>query len=199
MNIILAAVTGYIIGSIPWALVIGIVFYKTDIRQHGSGNLGGTNAGRVLGKTAGAVVSVLDVLKSVLAMVIVSWIDPSQVGIAGFAAAFGHCFPLFAKFKGGKAVATIIGFLLGMGLYSLIPIWVFVVNVIAFFTILKVTKMVSLSSMSSIAIGLLVSFWFDVELLYRVFHAILLVLTVVRHRDNITRIIKGTESKVKWL
>lgn len=199
MKTAFAILIGYIIGSIPWALVIGKVFYKTDIREHGSGNLGGTNAGRVLGKTAGVVVSVMDALKSVLAMWIVSWFDPSLVGLAGFTAAFGHCFPLFAKFKGGKAVATIMGFLLGMGIYQLIPFWIFLISVFGFFAMLKLTKYVSLSSMTSIAFGLVCSFFFEVELLYRVFHAILLCLTVIRHRQNIGRIINKTESKIKWM
>lgn len=199
MNIVLAVLIGYIIGSIPWALVIGKVFYNTDIRQHGSGNLGGTNAGRVLGKTAGVTVTVLDVLKSVAAMAAVSFIDPSLVGIAGFTAAFGHCFPVFANFKGGKAVATIMGFLLGMSIFNLMPFWVFLLTAIFFFVILYLSKMVSLSSMTSVGLGLICSFFFDIAPLYRAFHAVLWAFMVYRHRANIKRILSGTESKITWM
>ena len=123
IDIIFAVIIGYLLGSIPFALVIGKVFYKTDIRQHGSHNLGGGNAGRVLGKKAGLAVMTLDILKVTFAVFLVTLfmqltsqptdalsaemqakIQSQQqlvMIIAGFAAAMGHCFPLFAHFKGG--------------------------------------------------------------------------------------------------
>ena len=103
---------GYVLGSIPFALVIGKLFYHTDVRNYGSGNLGGTNAGRVLGKKAGISVIVCDILKVVVAVGIVSLYDQeAKVFGAGFAACLGHCYPLFAHFHGGKAVATMFWFL----------------------------------------------------------------------------------------
>ena len=100
MQILISSLMGYLIGSIPFALVIGKVFYNTDIREHGSGNLGGTNAGRTLGAKAGIAVSILDVLKATIAMIITSLFCEEAVIYAGFFATFGHCFPIFANFKG---------------------------------------------------------------------------------------------------
>ena len=104
IEIFAAILIGYFIGSIPLALVIGKVFYKTDIRQHGSGNLGGGNAGRVLGKKAGLAVMPMDILKVTLAVFMTSFFENRDIAmiVAGLAAAAGHCFPIFAKFKGGK-------------------------------------------------------------------------------------------------
>lgn len=199
MEIAIAALIGYSIGSIPWALIIGSVFYKTDIRKHGSGNLGGTNAGRVLGKKVGVSVSVLDALKSVLATAIVYFIFPQQIAVAGFMAAIGHCFPLFANFKGGKAVASIMGFLLSMGLFQLMPIWIFIIALGSFFAILYLTKYVSLSSMLSIAIALIATTFFEIDSMYRVYLGLLLALTIWRHKENIRRILKKEERKITWM
>lgn len=199
MEIAIAALIGYSIGSIPWALIIGSVFYKTDIRKHGSGNLGGTNAGRVLGKKVGVSVSVLDALKSVLATAIVYFIFPQQIAVAGFMAAIGHCFPLFANFKGGKAVASIMGFLLSMGLFQLMPIWIFIIALGSFFAILYLTKYVSLSSMLSIVIALIATTFFEIDSMYRVYLGLLLALTIWRHKENIRRILKKEERKITWM
>ena len=109
---IIAIAVGYIVGSIPWALIIGKVFYKKDIREYGSGNLGGTNAGRVLGAKAGMAVIVLDALKALIYMIVLSFIAPYSIAYGGFACIVGHCFPVFANFRGGKGVATAFGYLL---------------------------------------------------------------------------------------
>ena len=199
MTVAIAILIGYLIGSIPWALVIGKVFYHTDIRQHGSGNLGGTNAGRVLGKAAGISVSILDALKSVLAMLVVYFIDPNYLGVAGFMAAFGHCFPIFANFKGGKAVASIIGYMLGLGLFQLASLWIFAITLFSFFFLLKLTKYVSFSSMTSILFGLFASIYFDASDKYRIYLGILLILTIIRHRENIKRLLKKEERKITWM
>ena len=113
---ILILILAYLFGSIPWALVIGKVFYKTDIRNHGSGNLGGSNAGRVLGKKAGVAVIALDALKALLSVVLAKFMNMSDTicVLAGLMCCVGHCFPIFANFKGGKAVATTVGFVIGI-------------------------------------------------------------------------------------
>ena len=118
IEIILSIIAGYLLGSVPFALVIGKLFYKTDIRNYGSKNLGGGNAGRVLGKRAGLTVMTLDILKVTLAILIAFWFEHRDITmiIAGLAAAIGHCYPVFARLKGGKAVATMYGFLFGMAL-----------------------------------------------------------------------------------
>ena len=102
IRLLAAALVGYLLGSIPFALVIGKLFYKTDIRTAGSKNLGGGNAGRVLGAKAGVAVMTLDILKVAFAIFITSGIQyrESAMITAGLAAAIGHCYPVFAGFKG---------------------------------------------------------------------------------------------------
>ncbi len=111
----------YLIGSIPSGLWIGKIFYKTDIREHGSGNLGATNTFRILGKKAGLVVTVMDVLKGTAAVLLVTlpvFVDVTIHSlILGLVAVIGHMFPIFANFRGGKAVATSAGVLLGYSLF----------------------------------------------------------------------------------
>ena len=119
---ILMLIFAYLFGSIPFGVIVG-KSRGIDIREHGSGNLGGSNAGRVLGKKAGLSVILLDAFKSVIAMAVVSLIDPSVIMFAGFAAAVGHCYPMFANFKGGKAVATIAGYVLGLIFFGYVPFY----------------------------------------------------------------------------
>lgn len=190
---------GYLLGSIPFALVIGKVFYKTDVRQFGSGNLGGTNTGRVLGKKAGIAVIAGDVLKVVAAVAIVASFNKEASIWAGVAAAFGHCYPVFAGFKGGKAVATMFGFLLSTAIFTFNNAWYVLVPFIFFIVCLKLTKMVSLSSMvaavtSSVYICIMQS-----PLSIVIASWLLTILVIYRHRSNIIKIKNGTESKVKWL
>ena len=97
MKTILCILLGYLLGSLPFALIIGKVFYHTDIRQYGSGNLGGTNAGRVLGKKAGISVIVFDVLKVVLAIAIATQVSKVAGIWTGLACCIGHCYPIFAN------------------------------------------------------------------------------------------------------
>lgn len=203
MNILyiaLASLMGYMIGSIPFALVIGKVFYKTDIREHGSGNLGGTNAGRILGSKAGISVSVLDVLKATIAMTLAYFLFPSEIIFAGFFATLGHCFPVYANFKGGKAVSTAFGFLLGISIFiTQRPLTDFVLPLASFFIILYATKMVSLSAMCALVIatiGLWITNGFTVVPLT---FSIITAIVIGRHKKNIERIINKTESKITWM
>lgn len=195
---LLALIIGYLFGSISFALVIGKVFYKTDIREYGSGNLGGTNAGRVLGKKAGLAVIALDVSKAIIAMTIMYFIDPTSIMYAGFAACVGHCYPIFAKFKGGKAVSTIAGYVLALIIFGYVPFYNALIPLLLFFIILKITKYVSLSSIVMIATATIMTF-FTSNLEVAVSLLLLLCFTTYRHRANIKRIKDGTESKVKWL
>ena len=203
--IIAAILLGYLFGSIPFALVIGKVFYGKDIRQFGSGNLGGTNAGRVLGAPAGIAVSILDGLKGFLAISLTVLLLPGDVNAAvftGFAAAIGHCYPLFANFRGGKAVSTAFGYLLGMAVYFSSPwavLWTFVLPLSLFFVILKLTKFVSFSSMIAVSVAASLMFIVQDRLIVSLFAAAIALLVIYRHRANIKRLLAGTESKVKWL
>ena len=199
---IFAMVVGYLIGSIPFALVIGKVFYKTDIREHGSGNLGATNAGRVLGKTAGITVTLLDVFKATIAMLFFYLFKQSETAIllAGLFAAIGHAFPVFAEFKGGKSVATWFGFNLGVCSFILMNWWPFVIAVVIFFAVLYLTKYVSASSMTATVLGSLVHFFFaNGDIMIPLALLIVALFVVYRHRANIDRIKNNTESKIKWM
>ena len=157
MELILLLLIAYLLGSIPSALWIGKLFYKMDIRQHGSGNLGGTNTFRVLGKKAGLAVTTLDILKGTAAvlLLLLPFFENTNVHplIPGILAVIGHMYPVFAHFKGGKAVATSGGVVLAYN-------WpVFILSLVAFFIVLKLTKMVSLTSMIVAVVGFLYSIY----------------------------------------
>ena len=197
-NILLAIVVGYVFGSIPFALVIGKVFYKTDVREHGSGNLGGSNAGRVLGKKAGLTVILLDAFKSIIAMAVVSLIDPTTIMYAGFAAAVGHCYPMFANFKGGKAVATIAGYVLGLIFFGYTPFYNALIPLAVFLIVLKLTKYVSLSSIIMLGLAAVMTL-VNSGITEGLTLVVLWAFSTYRHRANIVRIKEGTENKVKWI
>ncbi len=192
---------GYLLGSIPFALVIGKLFYHTDVREFGSGNLGGTNAGRVLGKKAGIATILLDIVKVILAVAIVSvGFDNQEMSIwAGVAAAFGHCYPIFAHFKGGKAAATLVGFLLSTAIFTFHSVWFIIVPLIAFFLLLYLFKMVSLASMGMALVSSIYITCMQNELIITAASWLLTVLVIYRHRANIIKIKNHKESKITWM
>ena len=196
---ILLILLGYLYGSIPFALVIGKVFYNTDVRESGSGNLGGTNAGRVLGKKAGISVIVLDALKAVTICYLSSYLslkfnlNPDIKYIAGLACIFGHCYPIFAEFRGGKAVSTSLGYFL-----CIEPLYA-VVAIVVFLLVLKISKYVSLSSISTALIVLCITPFLAVSITAKLCMLIAVILLVYRHKDNIKRIKNHTESKIQWM
>ncbi|MBO0462132.1 MULTISPECIES: glycerol-3-phosphate 1-O-acyltransferase PlsY [Enterococcus] len=203
MKIILLFIVAYLLGSIPSGVWVGKIFFKKDIREHGSGNMGTTNTFRVLGKTAGTVVLFMDILKGTLATALpvifhVTSVNPLWFGVC---AILGHTFPIFAKFKGGKAVATSAGMLLGFNpLFFIYSSAIFVIS-------LYCTSMVSLTSMISAVLITLSTIF-----LPYVAPAILpepnLLLTLIacgvsafifyRHKDNIKRIKNKTESRIPF-
>lgn len=200
LKIVLVILISYLFGSVPWALVIGKVFYHKDIRTEGSGNLGASNAGRVLGKPAAVAVTVLDALKAFFSMLIAHYIAPGTEIYAGLASCFGHCFPVFAQFRGGKAVATSFGFFLGIALLITGDIFMqFLLPVISFFVILYLTKTVSISSICAILIETVASFFSGCDLSVSISLLILWCFVTYRHKDNIKRIMNGTENKIKWM
>ena len=197
---IVAVVIGYIIGSIPWALIIGKVFYGKDIREYGSGNLGGTNAGRVLGAKAGAAVIILDALKALLYMIALHFIAPFTIAYGGLAVIIGHCFPVFANFRGGKGVASAVGYLLGLGIFGVMDIWfVFVYPILIFLLVLSLTRMVSISSMIMLVSAAVIACFTERNIAYVIMLFILAIFVIYRHRSNIIKIFKGKEGKVSWL
>lgn len=193
VQIILVLLLAYLLGSIPSGLIIGKVFYKTDIREHGSGNLGGTNTFRTLGVKAGIAVTLADILKGTLAayLPVLFGIDINPLLAGGFAV-IGHTYPIFAGFRGGKAVATSGGVLLFCA-----PL-MFLMIFLVFFVSLYLTKYVSLSSMiAGIFAVIYACIDGDIPLLIAV--TLLASFVIYRHRANIRRIMNKTEPKIKWL
>ena len=201
MNTVILILLAYLIGSIPSALWIGKLFYKIDIREHGSGNLGGTNTFRTLGVKAGLIVSIMDILKGTAATLLplLPFFTATDINplILGVVAVIGHMYPIFANFKGGKAVATSGGVLLAYH-------WpIFILMLLSFFVVLKLSKMVSFTSMVLGVIALvytiLYNIFFEIDIPLLVVILLLSSFILYRHRTNIARIKAGTEPKVKWL
>ncbi|WP_071459733.1 glycerol-3-phosphate 1-O-acyltransferase PlsY [Bacillus massilinigeriensis] len=184
----------YLIGSIPSGLIWGKLFHGVDIREHGSGNLGGTNTFRTLGAKAGIAVTLADILKGTLAacLPIILHYPDMPILLAGVFAVLGHMYPVFAGFRGGKAVATSGGILLAFS-----PL-MFLFMLSFFLISLKVTKIVSLSSMLT-AVATLVYAIVDGDLILIIVVGALSTFVFYRHRANIGRIINGAEPKVTWL
>ena len=181
----------YLLGSIPSGLWIGRKFFQIDIRQHGSGNLGATNSFRILGKKAGTIVLLMDLLKGSISVLLLKQMDLHGVSplIIALFAVIGHTYPLFANFKGGKAVATFAGVILA---YQ--PV-LFLIGLGIFILTLAISKMVSFTSMLTISIGVLLSLYFQ-DMVLTTIALLADIFIIYRHRTNIQRILNGTEAKV---
>lgn len=201
VKLILVMVLGYLIGSIPFALVIGKVFYNTDVREHGSGNLGGSNTGRVLGKKAGLSTMVLDLLKVTLVVFLAKWIvgDDTAIALGALTAVFGHCYPLYAGFKGGKAVASMYGFLFGLVVVAGRSPLYFILPLIVFCIVLVASRMSSLSSITSTIVATVYICLQPESMPIKIVQVIFAVLIVVRHRSNLERIRNHSENTISWL
>ena len=198
---ILLLLLAYLIGAIPFSVIAGKVLKGIDVREYGSGNAGATNTFRVLGKKAGIPVLLLDVFKGFLAVDLVwftSYVPSTEIYINlqlafGIAAVLGHVFPIYAGFRGGKGVATLLGFMIGVfPEAALISIIVFVIT-------LLFSKYVSLSSIFA---GLFFPFGVyhlsehvvPTMMIFAIFVPVLLIAT---HQRNIERLVRGDENKVK--
>ncbi|MGX7111318.1 glycerol-3-phosphate 1-O-acyltransferase PlsY [Gemella cuniculi] len=191
-KILLFCVLAYLIGSIPFALIVGKTFYNTDIRTMGSGNLGTTNTFRCLGKKAGISVFILDVSKGIVATFLPSLVlgKVDYLSIFGAFAMIGHVFPVFAKFRGGKAVAT------GSGVFIFLYPLLSLILIIIFLSTLFLTGYVSLGSilicLTSIVYLLLFEIGIDKYVMIT-----MCIFVIYMHKKNIERLINGTESKSK--
>ncbi len=203
-TIILLCILAYLTGAIPFSLWAGKVFFRIDIRNHGSGNAGATNAMRVLGLRIGFPVLLLDILKGWLAVkyaVIFRLYLPGSpelmnLSIAlGVLAVLGHIFPVYAGFKGGKGVASIFGVLLALSpLASSCAAGVFLLS-------LFTTRYVSVSSLlAGISFPIWIIFVFGTDhLSLKVFSAVVAILIIITHKKNIQRLFKGEEKKANFL
>jgi glycerol-3-phosphate acyltransferase PlsY len=197
---ILFLLISYLTGSFPSAVWVGKIFYNKDVREYGSGNAGATNTFRVLGKKAGIPVLLLDVLKGYLTVNLVwytSYIPSTEIYINlqltfGVAAVLGHVFPIYASFRGGKGVATLLGFMLAVFPEAAL------ISIVVFILTLVFSKYVSLSSIFA---GLFFPFGvfylsqalFPTMMIFAIFVPILLIST---HQRNIERLVRGDENKV---
>ena len=195
----LCVVIGYLLGSLNGSLVVGKLFYNKDVRMHGSGNAGATNTLRTLGKAAAVAVSVLDILKGILACIIgqliIGHIDNyGYVGMyaAGFAAVLGPNWPIFFGFKGGKGVLTTFAVILYISPFPAL------ICLVVFIIVVALTKYVSLGSMIAAISWPVVSTLFDLPVVLIFTGIIMVVLIIVRHRDNIIRLINHTEKKISF-
>ena len=189
---ILAAVIAYLIGSIPSGLILGKLFWHTDLREHGSHNIGATNAWRTLGKGAGIAVFIADSLKGQagVALGLVLAGTPLAAVLGGLFAIIGHSFSIFLGFHGGKGVATSLGvltMLMGDVTFIVFVVW---------FTIVYMTRYVSLGSVVAGVLTPILAALFAYPMEYIVFTVIAALLVIVRHRENIKRLMNGTENKI---
>lgn len=189
--ILLIVIISYLLGSIPAGFIIGKVFYKTDIRTLGSGNVGATNAFRNFGKTTGFITFVFDFLKGAIACYLGRKIgaDLGQA-LAFFFVVIGHMYSFILKFKAGKGVATAFGSLLAIDFrFALILLVIFI-------GIVGVFRIVSLASVIVAILGALIGlFWFGIS--YISFAIILVAsLIVYKHKSNIVRLKKGEEKRI---
>lgn len=187
-------ILAYLIGSFPTGVIIGKLFFHKDIRNYGSGNIGTTNTFRVLGVKAGIFVFLIDFFKGTLATllpVIFHLGSHSLCLLFGLAAILGHAFSIFLKFKGGKAVATSAGFLLGYNVHF------FLICAAIFIPLLLITSMVSLSSLISIVLIFIASFFFH-DIALSIISGLLVILIYWSHRSNIVRLEKHEENMVPF-
>jgi glycerol-3-phosphate acyltransferase PlsY len=190
MSMLIAAVAGYILGSIPFGLVMAKLFGLGDIRQIGSGNIGATNVLRTGNKLAAFLTLVLDAGKGAIAVLIARAVfGEGAAGVAGLFAVLGHLFPLFLRFKGGKGVATFLGTLLALS---------FPAGLAACATWLIMAVIFRISSLSAIMAALLApvfTFYFY-HMHGAALVAVLSLVVIAKHHANIGRLLKGEEPKI---
>lgn len=199
---ILLLVVAYLLGSIPTAVWVGKYFYNIDVREHGSGNAGATNVFRVLGKKAGIPVLIIDVLKGLFATLLASYSTLANNSselinfqlCLGAVALIGHIFPVFASFRGGKGIATLLGIII-----AIVPSAA-MLAILVFILVLVSSKIVSLSSMiAAIAFPIIIIFIQKTnEMSLITFSLLISIIVIITHRKNIVRILKKEEGKISF-
>ena len=190
MEFLTIGIISYLMGSIPFGLILTKVFLKKDIREIGSRNIGATNVLRTGNKFIGYTTLFFDIMKAVAPVIYVKMNFPDFIYIASLCTFLGHVFPVWLKFKGGKGVATYLGILFALNFsFGLI----FVISWLVTFVLFKFSSLSSLVASASIPIYLLVLSQFD----HLIFFTIMFVLIFFTHRENIKRLKNKEESKTK--
>ena len=190
MDYLIIGIASYLMGSIPFGLILTKIFLKKDIREIGSGNIGATNVLRTGSKLIGYTTLILDIAKAIIPVIFVKINFPELIYIASLCAFLGHVFPIWLKFKGGKGVATYVGILFSINILLGV---VFVASWGVVFLIFKYSSLSSIIGALSIPIYLFITG----EINSVVFFAIMFVLIFFTHRENIKRLINKEESKTK--
>ena len=189
MEVIIVAITSYLMGSIPFGFILTKIFLKKDIRDIGSGNIGATNALRTGNKSLGYGTLLLDVLKAIIPVIYTKLNYPDYIFITSMFVFIGHVFPLWLKFKGGKGVAPYVGILFSINLiYGILFVSIWIIT----FLISKYSSLASLIASFTIPIYLL---FFNNENL--IFFSIMFVLIFYTHRENVKRLKNKEENKTK--
>ena len=193
MKIALIIISCYLLGSIPFGYIVGKLFKKVDIRELGSGNIGATNVFRILGPSLASLVLIGDIGKGILSIYLVQYLNIDNlliITIAGLAVICGHDWSLFLGFKGGKGIATTFGVV-----FALNPT-ISILALIIWGVVLVTTRYVSLSSIFAVISIFIFTILFRQPYEYIIFSAIILVLGIFNHKDNIKKLRSGNERKI---
>lgn len=193
MDFVVAAAISYLLGSIPNGLILGKAIWGVDLRQHGSKNIGATNAWRTIGKAGGISIFVLDFLKGAISAYLGLHLGGSELAgvLCGILAIAGHSWSVFLSFKGGKGVAT------GLGVIAALMPTVTLIVFAVWFAIVYFTGYVSLGSIIGAALVPILTLFFGLHTEFLILGLIAAVFIIYRHKSNIERLLKGTESKIK--
>ena len=190
--VLVAAAGGYLSGSVPYGLILSRMAGAGDIRKSGSGNIGATNVLRVVGKKVAAATLLLDALKGFVPVAVAGSFHQDYAILAAFGAFFGHLFPVWLKFKGGKGVATALGISFGFSWIlgsAVCGIWLFMAGV---------TQYSSLSALTAFGLAPLIALRATGDLQVTATVFIITIIIWIRHHENIRRLFKGTESKINF-
>lgn len=193
MMMFLVCAASYLIGSIPNGLIFGKLLWGVDLRQHGSHNIGATNAWRTLGKGPGFLIFFLDFLKGVFGVYLgrLSHFEPTALVLGGIMAIVGHSCSIFLRFQGGKGVAT------GLGVIAMLMPKATILIFLLWFFIVYLTGYVSLASIVAASAVPFFAWWGEEPGAYIVFGIAAAIFVIYRHKTNIQRLLAGTESKIK--
>jgi len=190
INLITVALYSYLIGSLPFGLILTKIFLQKDIRKVGSGNIGTTNVLRTGNKSLAVATLILDLLKGYLSVFITLSFNDSLVSYSALICFIGHIFPVWLKFKGGKGVATYLGVILALSFKF------FLIFAISWLTLSLLLRFASLSSMVSSLIIFLYAFFFE-DNNYSLILFIFFIIILYTHRANIIRLKNSDENKIK--